>query len=335
MGTYLGDIDAKTDWLVEEAVYRSMASGGVNVIDTAINYRLQKAERSVGRALARLLQDKVASRESLLLCTKNGYLTSDADLPTEFWTYVHRELIKPGKLKPEEIAGDSHSMYLPFLKDQFERSLRNLGVDSVDVLYVHNAAEAWLGELGYRRFIERLEGVFRYYEEERSRGKLLYYGLASWICFRVPGRDHEHLNLEDVADVARNVGGEEHGFRFIQLPFNVAMTEALTVNNQRIADEPMSTFEAAERLGIGVFVSAPLAQGRLVAHPQMPETQGLKVLSLLQFVRSAHPAIIAPLVGQKDSAHVRDNLRLSSIAPLDTDDFEKFYGSLIGRTRTN
>jgi len=329
VGTYLGEPDAKTDWLVEEAVYDSAMSGSANVIDTAINYRLQKAERSVGRALTRLLQDGV-SRESILLCTKNGYLTSDADIPLEFWTYIHRELVKPGKLKPEEIAGDSHSMHLPFLKDQFDRSLKNLGVESVDVLYLHNAAESWLGEIGYRRFVDRLEGVFGYYEEERRRGRLLYYGLASWTCFRATIGDLEHLNLDDVVDAARNVGGEEHGFRFIQLPFSVAMTEALTLRNQRIADERVTAFEAAERLGVGVFVSAPLAEGRLLGHPQVPEIQGSKALSLLQFVRSASPAIIAPLVGHKDPAHVRENLRLSSIAPLAPDDFEKSYGQLIG-----
>ena len=54
VGTYLGDTDSVTDQLVEEAVRESVLSGAVNVIDTAINYRMQKAERSIGRALERL-----------------------------------------------------------------------------------------------------------------------------------------------------------------------------------------------------------------------------------------------------------------------------------------
>ncbi len=190
-GTYLGETDTETDRLVEEAAYQSMASGAVNVIDTAINYRMQRAERSVGRAIARVVADGTAKRDSLLVCTKNGYLTSDADVTTDFWSYIQRELIKPGKLKLDEIAGEVHSMALPFLRDQFERSLANLGLESVDVMYLHNAAESWLPEIGYRRFLERLADVFSYYEKERARGRLGYYGLATWTCFRVPKGERE------------------------------------------------------------------------------------------------------------------------------------------------
>ena len=49
IGTYLGNPDSQTDETVKNAVKTSIL-GGVNVIDTAINYRAQKAERSVGRA---------------------------------------------------------------------------------------------------------------------------------------------------------------------------------------------------------------------------------------------------------------------------------------------
>jgi len=48
IGTYLGDPDEKTDELVKNAVKQSLLSG-VNVIDTAINYRSQKAERAIGK----------------------------------------------------------------------------------------------------------------------------------------------------------------------------------------------------------------------------------------------------------------------------------------------
>src|SRR5439155_18001993 len=109
---YLGDTDGETDRLVEEAIYRSVASGGINVIDTAINYRFQKAERSVGRAVGKLIEDGLVRREDVFISTKNGYLTSDADIQSDFWSYIQRELIKPGKLKPDEIAGDVHSMSL-------------------------------------------------------------------------------------------------------------------------------------------------------------------------------------------------------------------------------
>jgi aryl-alcohol dehydrogenase-like predicted oxidoreductase len=271
----------------------------------------------------------VVGRDGVFIGTKNGYLTSDADIQSDFWSYVQRELIKPGKLKPEEIAGEIHSMSPAFLRDQFERSIKNLGMHCIDLLYLHNASESWLPEVGYRRFLERLADVFSVYEEERRNGRLGYYGLATWSSLRVSKDDPEHVNLDDVVDVARTVSGDDHGFRFIQLPFNIAMSEALLVKNQRIADEPLTAFEAASRLGLGVFTSAPLAEGRLLGHTRVPEVGGSRALSLLQFARSAHPSIVAPLVGQKDPRHIVENLGLARIPPLDRDQFRMTYGSLL------
>jgi len=329
VGTYLGEADSATDGLVEEAICQSVVSGSVNVIDTAINYRLQKAERAVGRSLVRLTLQDTKLRERLFVCTKNGYLTSDADLTADFWTYINRELIRPGKLKVDDIAGDVHSMSTSFLRDQFERSLRNLGMETIDLMYLHNSAESWLPEIGYRRYLERLGDVFSFYEKERANGKLRYYGLATWTCFRVPKGETGHLNLDDVVDVAKNVAGEGHGFRFIQLPFNPAMNEAMVVKNQRIEDEYLTTFEAARRLGVGIFTSAPLGEGRLLNHPRVPELSGSKALSLLQFARSASPAVIAPLVGQKDPEHVRENLGIAEMPPLTAEEFSRTYATLL------
>jgi len=333
LGTYLGEADSATDRLVEEAAIASVSSGAVNVIDTAINYRLQRAERSVGRAVAALVAEGDVEREGLFVCTKNGYLTSDGELTTDFWAYVHSELIRPGKLKADEIAGDAHSMAVPFLRDQLQRSLKNLGMGCVDLLYLHNAAESWAGELGYRRFLDRLWDVFTLYEEERKKGRLQYYGLATWTCFRVPRGEPECVNLDDVVEVAKSVGGEGHGLKFIQLPFNVAMSEALTLKNQRIADEPLTTFEAAGRLGLRAFTSATLSQARLLNHTRVPDLEGSKALSLIQFSRSAHPTVLAALVGQKDPAHVAENLRIAKVPPLSREGFAERYQGLIGGKR--
>ena len=329
VGTYLGDTDPLTDKMVEDAVYESVVSGAANVIDTAINYRMQKAERSIGRALGRLTAGGSAARDELFIATKNGYLTSDGDVPKDFWRYVQEEYIRPGKLKVDEIAGEVHSMAPRFLLDQLGRSRKNLGLESIDLVYLHNAAESWMAEIGYRRFLERVADVFSLYEKERRDGRLRYYGLASWTCFRVPRGDPEYASLDDLVEVAKNAGGDEHGFRFIQVPFNPAMGEALSAKNQRIADEPLTTFEAAQKLGLGVFTSAPFGEGRLLNHARVPQLEGSRALSLLQFARSAHPAVIAPLVGHKDPAHVRENVRIRTIPPLTQEAFSEVYGGLL------
>lgn len=44
------------------AIIDSVKTGGVNVIDTAINYRYMKSERTVGAALKFLIKNKIAER---------------------------------------------------------------------------------------------------------------------------------------------------------------------------------------------------------------------------------------------------------------------------------
>src|SRR4051812_9654885 len=51
LGTYLGEHDASTDAQYRDAIMRAVELG-CNVIDTAVNYRFQQSERSIGQALA-------------------------------------------------------------------------------------------------------------------------------------------------------------------------------------------------------------------------------------------------------------------------------------------
>jgi predicted aldo/keto reductase-like oxidoreductase len=110
MGTYLGALDSRTDRLVEDALTTSIKSGAVNVIDTAINYRYQKAERSVGRAVNSLIsQNSGIERGQVFISTKNGYLAPDADHPHGPDSYVQDELIGKGIISHEDII----DYYLP------------------------------------------------------------------------------------------------------------------------------------------------------------------------------------------------------------------------------
>ena len=56
------------------SVIDSIKTGGVNIIDTAINYRYMKSERSIGAALQYMLNTNTTSREELFICSKGGYI---------------------------------------------------------------------------------------------------------------------------------------------------------------------------------------------------------------------------------------------------------------------
>ena len=140
--------------------------------------------------------------------------------------------------------------------------------------------------------------------------KVKYYGMATWECYRVDRDNHSYLSLSDTVQLAKKVGGENHGFRFIQLPYNLYYDQALMLKSQTLHGKDVSVLEAAMGLGIGVFTSVPLMQGRLLTPGTIPEFGAIQQPSLrcLQFIRST-PGVLAPLVGQKTQSHVDQNMQ--------------------------
>ena len=188
IGTYLGNPDSDTDNMVKNAVKKSVLAG-INVIDTAINYRAQKAERSVGNAISELISENKISRDEIFVSTKNGYVTNDGDINEDLMQYVMRELGKPGIVKEGDISSGYHCMTIPYLEDQLDRSLKNLQLECIDLIYLHNAVEG-NPEMSKETFLQKLKNVFEFYEQKRKDGKIRFYGMATWECFRVE-KDHK------------------------------------------------------------------------------------------------------------------------------------------------
>jgi len=327
MGTYLGEPDQTTDQMVTDAVKLSTQSGAINVIDTAINYRSQKSERTIGRALKELMEEGAVKRDEVFISTKNGYVTDDGDVRMEFWTYIHNTLVKTGVIKADDISSGYHCMTIPYLNDQLERSRRNLELDCIDLMYLHNAVEGQVQDVGMQQFMKMLKDVFEFYEQKKREGKIKYYGMATWNCFRVMPDNTEYLNLHDVVKLAIEVGGENNGFKFIQLPFNMMMGEALMLKNQKIDGEMLSIIEAASRLKIGVFTSVPLMQRRLLSDKIVPKFGNIDSVAVrcLQFVRSAG---VTPLVGHKRVEHVQENIQVAKMSPFNESEFKELVAKL-------
>jgi aryl-alcohol dehydrogenase-like predicted oxidoreductase len=264
LGTYLGGLDEETDRGYQEAA-TAAARSGINFFDTAINYRHQRSERCIGTALHQLFNASELQRDEVVVCTKAGFLTPHA---------------VPSFLKPEQVVGGMHSMDPEFLAHQADRSRANLLLDSIDVFYLHNP-ETQLRFVPRAEFEARIRAAFARLEQLVSDRKICYYGTATWEGYRKPGT----LSLARLTELAEQEGGAEHHFRFIQLPFNLAMTEGLSV------------LEAASQLGVVVVASATLMQSRLSQDAQRA----------IQFTRST-PGITVALVGMSKPAHVAENV---------------------------
>jgi aryl-alcohol dehydrogenase-like predicted oxidoreductase len=120
---------------------------GVNIVDSAVNYRHQRSERSVGAALRALVGEVRIGREDVLLATKGGFL------PHTVESYV-----RAGIVEARDVVADGHCIAPRYLADQLERSRANLGVETIDVYYVHNQTQ--LAAVDRPTFLARMRAAF-------------------------------------------------------------------------------------------------------------------------------------------------------------------------------
>lgn len=314
LGTYLGEPDAETDSEYGGAIEEYLRQGG-NFLDTAINYRAQRSERTIGAALTRLDAEGALRREGVVICSKGGYVSFDGRYPKsqrESRDWIERTFIETGLVKPEEFHGWSHCMAPAYLRHQCAASLANLQIETLDVYYIHNP-ETWLrdGAITRAEFLDKISAAFATLEELVTQGKIRNYGIATWGGFRVPTSAAEYLPLEELVQLARSIAGDGHHFRFIQAPFNLAMLEAVRFANQRVAARLVPLFEATRLLDLTAVASATIYEGKLTdgLPPQIAELlPGLATDAqrAIQFNRSA-PNVTVTLVGMGRRTHVLEN----------------------------
>ncbi len=315
IGTYLGNPDEDTDTRYRHTVVRAVQLG-VNVIDSAANYRFQRSERSIGDALKSLTTEHGFARDELLLCTKGGYLPFDGAPPHDVRAYVEDTFVKPGIASFDDFVSGVHCMTPAYLQNQLDQSLKNFGVETVDVYYIHNP-ESQLGHVSETEFYHRLQRAFERLEQNRTDNKLRYYGVATWNGFRADPESGQHHSLARMIQLARETGGENHGFRFIQLPFNLAMPEAFSVAQDAV-DSSITVIASASMLqarlarGLPDQIRAPL--GSLKTDAQ----------TAIQFVRST-PGITTALVGMSSVEHVEENLALVQVEPAGEESFSQLF----------
>lgn len=312
-GTYLGESDKATDELYAASL-RAALTRGVNVVDTAINYRCQRSERTIGRVLQELTGEGALRRDEMILCTKAGYVPMDGAPPASreaYAAYLRTEYFDRGVLTEGDLVGGGHSLAPAFIEDQLHRSMSNMGVQGIDVFYLHNP-EQQLNAITPAELASRLEAAFRVLERCVELGQVGVYGCATWNGLRLPAGSHGHLSLYELASIAERIAGEAHHFRAVQLPVNLSMTEAVRVSTQRDRrGRLVNVLQAADELGIDVVVSAPLLQGQLAANLPDPVRElfpgATDAQRALGFARSL-PGVATVAVGARHEAHLIENL---------------------------
>lgn len=325
LGTYLGEIGPAADAGYIAAIHAALTAG-INLLDTAINYRHQRSERNIGVALRQLISGGQLQRDEVLVCTKAGFLPLEGEIPADPRAYIRSEYIDSGIVRPEEIAGGMHCMAPAYLENQLARSRQNLGLGTIDVFYLHNPETQLSSGVDQKEFLRRLHAAFTTLERAVAEGKLCFYGCATWNAFRLPQGNREAIQLSDLLEVARQVAGPGHHFRFIQLPFNLGMVEAYGMRNQsrpgashRDEEQMLTILEVAAEAGVAAVGSATLVQGKLTRGLPESVRQTLHTRTdaetAIQFARSA-PGLITALVGMGSPEHVAENIAVLHQKPV-------------------
>ena len=325
IGTYLGNWDEETDEKYKKSIVKYLESGG-NVIDTASNYRFQRSERNIGE----VLKNADVNREELFIATKGGFLPFENEPPSDVQKYFEENFVKKGIATFDDLVGGSHCMTPDYLESQIDQSLTNMEIEGVDLFYIHNPESQLGGGVEKPVFEAKIAKAFERLEENRANGKINFYGVATWNGFRVTPDKPEYHSLERFVQIAKQVGGDQNGFKFIQLPHNLAMPEAYLVPNQPANGKAVSTIQAAGDLGISVMVSGSILQGQLAAGVPMNIRETLSgktdAQTSLQFVRST-PGVTTALVGMASIEHVEENMGLAEIGPTS----EELFGELFSQ----
>ena len=327
IGTYLGDPDEQTDRAYEAALAAALR-GGINLIDTAVNYRFQRSERNIGKVLKQLIEANELKREEVVVATKGGYITFDGGVPENPRAWFEEHFIKTGIVAPGDLVDGSHCMTPKYIGHMLELSRANLGLETVDIYYLHNP-ESQLEAVDRKTFLARIATIFEFLERAAGAGKIGVYGTATWNGYRANQTERGWLSLDELIRIARDVGGDSHRFRALQLPYNLAMPEAVTKSNQLVPGGNQTLLSAAKSLGLMVCASATLMQGQL-SRGLPPVVAGAfpgfdsDAQRSIQFVRST-PGVDVALVGMKSAAHVSDVLATAARRPATVEELMRLF----------
>ncbi|MBM4345607.1 MAG: aldo/keto reductase, partial [Deltaproteobacteria bacterium] len=229
LGTYTGPATDEADDQYEQAVTDAVRRG-INVFDTASNYRHQRSERAIGRALRGLFDRGEIYRSEVLVASKAGFVPFDGAPPCDPQAFLRDQTVGAGLCDDHELVAGCHCLAPEFLLRTLQQSRHNLGLQTIDVYFLHNP-DTQLQTCDLDTVHDRLRRAFTALEGAADQGAIRVYGLATWSGLRARSQERDFLSLFDCVRIAEQVAGSRHRFRAVQLPVNLAMPEAHTRRN--------------------------------------------------------------------------------------------------------
>jgi aryl-alcohol dehydrogenase-like predicted oxidoreductase len=279
-----------------EKALRNALGEGINLIDTSANYADGASETLVGQVLEKLIDAGELARDEVVVVSKVGYLQGQNYA-------LSRERKQQGRPFPELVEygeGLEHCIHPEFLRDQLNRSMERLNLETLDFYLLHNPEYylEWAQKKGLPlaptrvEYYRRIKTAFEYLEEEVAQGRISYYGISS-NTFPVPADQSDFTCIETIWDIAESLDSRHH-FRLIQLPFNLMEPGAVLENNQPNGG---SVLDFVQQKELGLLVNRPLnafCNNQLVRLAQVPDfaTQPKnEVVSKIQFLSKSEKGL--------------------------------------------
>ena len=276
------------------------------------------------------------ARGELFVSSRIGYLQEDADLGVDS-DDLKANLIRDGIIGEGQVVGNM-CYGQKFLEWQLERSRENLGLETIDLVNLHNP-ENFLGAMGHADLYDLIGKAFRTLEDARQGGKLKNYGVSSYQAFRSLGK--YYLSLQKLTEIAENSAGKDNGFKFINLPINITMPESFIEKTQMqdassvptetitttALDNSISTLKLAEQLSLNVIANSPLMGGYLMGTPLPADIFNVRYIAgkHVNFARSLpFDCIKSIVVGMKRNRHVKMNLQVAHYDKAETEAMDEF-----------
>lgn len=321
IGLYQGDETDEVD-LKLLSVLRESVINGINLFDSAPNYRNLRSEKVLGELIAENPLDK------LIISTKGGFVPFDFSNPLlNEADFINENYYQRGLIEPELFDEYYFQSFDPtYLEYQLSNSLSVLNRSYVDIYYIHNP-EYLLHRVGNKIFLEVMKNVFRWIESKVKAKQIKFFGISTWDgFFRVDSR--EYLQLLDFLLLAEKFYLLDR-FKYIQFPFNFSKLNSMMEKSQVYKMQNFSLLKMIEEFNLIAISSAPFGQGKLIEY-KFPETIRLIYPQMsnaeinLSFVLSSS-FFASTLLGTSSLAHLNESISLWKNGNFNQDTFVKIF----------
>ena len=277
------------DQAMSGKMYAACRDAGINFFDCANVYSAGRSEEILGRLIAH-------ERDEIVLTSKVGHGPSPSQRG----------------LSPRHI------------QMAVDASLKRLGTDRLDVLFVHR----WDEHTPMEESLRALENIVR-------QGKALSLGVSNWAAWQIARAigisAHNNWARFDVVQPMYNLVKRQAEVEILPLALseNLAVTPYSPVGGGLLSGKYRNT-ESQGRIRANPEYVSRYSPGWMfdsaAAFAEFAENHGHHPVSLAVAWVAAHPAITAPLIGARDTEQLAPSLKALDIAM--TDDLRKEISAL-------